>query len=42
MGGKGMIKKLRLKFVAVCMAMVTAILSMVLFSVYTAVERNVE
>ena len=37
-----MIKKLRLKFVAVCMAMVTAILSMVLFSVYTAVERNVE
>ena len=37
-----MIKKLRLKFVAVCMAMVTAILSMVLLSVYTAVERNVE
>ncbi len=35
-----MIRRLRLKLVAVCMAMVTAVLGAVLWSNYTAVERN--
>ncbi len=37
-----MIRKLRLKFVAVCMAMVTAVLAVVLLAVCTAVEKNIE
>ncbi len=37
-----MIRKLRLKFVAVCMAMVTAVLAVVLFAVFVSVERNIE
>ena len=37
-----MIRKLRLKFVAVCMAMVTAVLAVVLFAVFASVERNIE
>lgn len=37
-----MIRKLRLKFVAVCMAMVTAVLAVVLVSLYAALQQNVE
>lgn len=37
-----MIRKLRLKFVAVCMAMVTAVLAAVCFSVFAALRTNVE
>ena len=35
-----MIRKLRLKFVAVCMAMVTFVLAVVFFSVYYAARQN--
>ena len=37
-----MIRKLRLKFVAICMVLVTAILAAVFFSVYLAMQRNIE
>ena len=37
-----MIRKLRLKFVAICMALVTAILAVVFISVYVSMTRNVE
>lgn len=37
-----MIQKLRLKFVAVCMLMVTAVLAVVFASVYSSAERNIE
>lgn len=37
-----MIRKLRLKFVAVCMAMVTAVLAVVCFSIFAALRNNVE
>lgn len=37
-----MIRKLRLKFVGVCMAMVMAVLAAVLFSLYVALQQNVE
>ncbi len=37
-----MIRKLRLKFVAVCMAMVTAVLAVVCFAVFAALRSNVE
>ncbi len=37
-----MIRKLRLKFVAVCMAMVMAVLGAVLISLYVALQQNVE
>ena len=37
-----MIKKLRRKFVAVCMALVTLVLAAVFLSVYFAVEQNIE
>ena len=37
-----MIRKLRLKFVAICMVLVTAILAVVFISVYVTMERNVE
>ncbi|MDD3346091.1 HAMP domain-containing sensor histidine kinase [Oscillibacter sp.] len=37
-----MIRKLRLKFVAICMALVTAILAVVFLLVFFSVERNVE
>ena len=37
-----MIRKLKLKFVAICMALVTAVLACVLLSVYFAVQGNVE
>lgn len=37
-----MIRKLRLKFVAVCMAMVTAVLAVVFMSVYFSVQRSAE
>nr|WP_325186594.1 HAMP domain-containing sensor histidine kinase [uncultured Oscillibacter sp.] len=37
-----MIRKLRLKFVAICMALVTAILAAVFFSAYFAMQRNIE
>lgn len=37
-----MIRKLRLKLVAVCMSMVTAVLAVVFLSVYIAVEQNIE
>ncbi len=37
-----MIRKLRLKFVAVCMAMVTTVMAVVLFAVFASVERNIE
>ena len=37
-----MIRKLRLKFVAICMALVTAVLAAVICSVYLAVEQNIE
>ena len=36
-----MIRKLRLKFVAICMALVTAILTVVFFSVYLSMARNI-
>ena len=37
-----MIRKLRLKFVAVCMAMVTAVLAVVFLSLYFSVQRSAE
>lgn len=37
-----MIRKLRLKFVAICMALVTTILAAVFFSAYFAMQRNIE
>ena len=37
-----MIRKLRLKFVTVCMAMVTAVLAVVCFSIFAALRGNVE
>lgn len=37
-----MIRKLRLKFVAICMTLVTAILAAVFLSVFFAVEQNIE
>jgi len=37
-----MLRKLRLKFVAICMALVTAVMAVVFFSVYVSMERNVE
>ena len=37
-----MIRKLRLKFVAGCMAMIAAVLAVVLFAVFSAVEGNIE
>lgn len=37
-----MIRKLRLKFVAICMAMVTAVLAVVFMSVYFSVQRSAE
>lgn len=37
-----MIRKLRLKFVAICMALVTVILAAVFFSVFLAMQQNVE
>ena len=36
-----MIRKLRLKFVSICMALVTAILAAVFFSVYLSMARNI-
>ena len=36
-----MIRKLRLKFVAICMALVTAILAVVFFSVYFSMAQNI-
>lgn len=36
-----MIRKLRLKFVAICMTLVTAILAVVFFSVYYSMARNI-
>ena len=36
-----MIRKLRLKFVAICMALVTAILAVVFFSVYLSMAQNI-
>lgn len=40
--GNGLIRKLRLKFVAVCMAMVTAVLAVVCFAIFAALRGNVE
>lgn len=37
-----MIRKLQLKFVAICMAMVTAIMAVVFGSVYLSVQKNIE
>ena len=37
-----MLRKLRLKFVAICMALVTAVMAVDFFSVYVSMERNVE
>lgn len=37
-----MIRKLRLKFVAICMAMVTAVLAVVCFAIFAALRGNVE
>ena len=37
-----MIRRLRLKFVAVCMAMVTAVLAVVCFAIFAALRSNVE
>ena len=36
-----MIQKLRLKFVVVCMAMVTAVLAAVCFAIFAALRGNV-
>ena len=36
-----MIRKLRLKFVVVCMAMVTAVLAVVCFAIFAALRGNV-
>ena len=36
-----MIKKLRIKFVAICMALVTAVLATVLLSIFVATRRNI-
>ena len=41
-GGPALIRKLRLKFVAVCMAMVTAVLAVVCFAIFAALRSNVE
>lgn len=41
-GAGAVIRKLRLKFVAVCMAMVTAVLAVVCFSIFAALGDNVE
>ena len=37
-----MIRKLRLKFVAICMVLITAVLAVVLLSVYFAMQRNIQ
>ena len=37
-----MIRKLRLKFVAICMALVTLVLSSVLFAVYISSQHSIE
>ena len=37
-----MIRKLRLKFVAVCMALVTAVLAAVCLAIFAALQGNVE
>ena len=37
-----MIRKLRLKFVAICMALVTAVLAVVCFAIFAALRGNVE
>ena len=37
-----MIRKLRLKFVVICMALVTAVLAAVLSSVFFALRQNVQ
>ena len=36
-----MIRKLRAKFVAICMALVTAVLLVVLLAVYYSVQQNI-
>jgi signal transduction histidine kinase len=36
------IRKLRLKFVAICMALISAVLAVVLLTVYLSAERNIE
>ncbi len=37
-----MIRKLRLKFVAICMVLITAVLAVVLLSVYFAMQRSIQ
>jgi two-component system sensor histidine kinase CiaH len=37
-----LIRKLRLKFVAICMVLITAVLAVVLLSVYFAMQRNIQ
>ena len=37
-----MLRRLRMKFVAVCMALVTAVLAVVVFSLYTSARRTIE
>lgn len=37
-----MIRKLRLKFVAICMVLISAVLAVVLMTVYISAERNIE
>lgn len=37
-----MIRKLRLKFVAICMSMVTAVLAVIFLSVFFSMQRNIE
>ena len=37
-----MIRKLRLKFVAICMTLISAVLAVVLITVYFSAERNIE
>lgn len=39
---RAVIQKLRLKFVVICMALVTAVLAVVFLSVYVAMQRNIE
>ena len=41
-GGTALIRKLRLKFVAICMVLITAVLAVVLLSVYFAMQRNIQ
>ena len=36
-----MIKKLRIKFVAICMALVTAVLAAVLLSIFVSTRQNI-